>query len=725
MQHTVLIEDLAVVLCIAGLVTVLFQKIKQPIVLGYLIAGIIIGPYTPPFSLIDDELEIKLLAELGVIFLMFSLGLEFTYSKLVRLGLPAIIIGVFEVVFMMLIGFFMGKALGWSPYDSILLGAAISISSTTIIIKALEEFNLKRFSFAELIVGVLLIEDLMAILLLVYVSTTEAATGHIFSNQILFTSLKLLLVISSWFLIGYLVLPYIMRKIQNYINNETLTIISVGLCLFLSSLAVYFNYSSALGAFIMGAILAETPLAQKITTLTLPVRDIFAAVFFVSVGMLINPATIVEYWYIVLILSFVTIFGKILTSGIGALLAGQSISDSIRIGSSMAQIGEFSFIIIGIGSTVTTDRSLYPIIVAIAAITTFTTPYLIKLGVQISDKGESLTPSSWQDLLKRYQNWLYLTPTESLKKKHWKGKGTPIIKFVLNGISVAIIATLSAQVLIHRFLPAVNQEWPFQFLFWLIISLIASPFIWAMLFAYKPAKKISGRIIKGAMWLITFTELVGFALLYFTFPMLIIPLAIILCAYFKLFFHFIKRGYSKLENNLIYNLTRKYEIDAEILQKLAPWDNELVQIKVSDQLPFIGQSLEECRLRPSFGINIVAIKRTQKILWLPLAKERILPGDELVILGEKEAIDNFREFTQQIKDHSLFSEQPNLQIQMMQIGARHPLINRRISDPIVKEQIQGLIVGLDRQGQHILNPLPTTVLQEGDTLLYIAKGIET
>ena len=243
------------------------------------------------------------------------------------------------------------ELLGWSAYESLLLGSALSISSTTIIIKALEDFKLKKFSFAELMVGVLLIEDLMAILLLVYVSTTgEDPSSSIFSQQILFTSLKLLLVITSWFLLGYFFFAWTSRsKIQNYINQETLTIISVGLCLFLSSVAVYFNYSAALGAFIMGAILAETPLSKKIEKLTMPIRDIFAAVFFVSVGMLINPADIVQHWPVILLFSFITIIGKILTSGIGALLAGQSMSDAVRISFSMAQIGEFSFIIIGLG----------------------------------------------------------------------------------------------------------------------------------------------------------------------------------------------------------------------------------------------------------------------------------------------------------------------------------------------------------------------------------------
>lgn len=718
-QQSVLIEDLAVVLCVAAFVTVLFQKIKQPTVLGYLIAGIIVGPYTPPFSLIDDEFEIKILAELGVIFLMFSLGLEFTFSKLTRLGLPAIIIGVIEVVVMLIIGFFAGEMLGWTSYESLLLGAALSISSTTIIIKALEEYNLKRYSFAQLMVGVLLIEDLLAILLLVYVSTI-GTSGHLFSFEILSTSIKLLLVISSWFLVGYFALPYIMRKIQNYINHETLTIISVGLCLFLSSVAVYFNYSAALGAFIMGSILAETPLVRKIEELTLPIRDIFAAVFFVSVGMLINPWLIIHYWPYVVILSLVTIFGKILTSGAGAILAGQSVSDSIRIGFSMAQIGEFSFIIIGLGSSLmTTDGTLYPIIVAISAITTFATPYLMKLSLKITDNIDQKLPENIKYLLMKYNRWLNPSPSPVEEQHAWKGKN--IVRFLINGIIIAIIMTVCSKVLVARFLPIINEQWPFQLAFWQFIILLAAPFIWAMLFAHQSVHPGYRSAVRLITWTITFLELAGFAILYMTFPVLAIPIFVGLLLYFVLFFHLIKTCYAWLENNLINNITRQHEIDEETLQKLAPWDNELVIVKVTDQFPFIGQSLAESRLRPSYNINIVAIKRLVKTIWLPNAKERILPEDELIILGEKNEVEYFRESTQPIKAQGEPSEQRELEIESLHIDDTHVLVNHLIADPIVKEYINGLIVGLDRQGDHILNPPPSTVLEAGDVLLYISK----
>lgn len=710
MHHSVLIEDLAVVLCVAGIVAILFQKLKQPAVLGYLIAGLIVGPYTPPFSLIDDENEIRLLAELGVIFLMFSLGLEFTFGRLTRLGLPAMIIGTFEVVTMLLIGFWIGEILGWPSYESLLLGAALSISSTTIIVKALEEFNLKRFSFAELIIGVLLIEDLLAILLLVYISTI-GGDASLFSNEIAFTSLKLLLVITSWFLIGYFAVPYVMRQIQNYINHETLTIIAIGSCLFLSSVAIYFNYSAALGAFVMGAILAETSLVHKIEALTLPIRDIFAAVFFVSVGMLIDPRIIFSYWHIILILSLVTIVGKLLMCAIGALLAGQTLSDAIKIGFSMAQIGEFSFIIIGLGGSMKMmDGALYPIVVAIAVITTFATPYLIKIGLWLGDNSKSWLPSPWQDRLKSYQEkFAQETVGQKPQTKNF-------IRFFLNGLIVAMIATVCAHVLIPHLIPAVDYEWPFQFLFWFIISLLLSPFIWAMFFTNK-TRKTSLMVIIAR--LIAATELFLLGWFYLSMPILMLPIGLLLYAHFKLFFHPIKTTYLWMENQLVSNLTRKYEIDPAVLQKIAPWDYELVRIKVTSHSPFIGQTLEESHLRPSFGINIIAIKRGLKTFWLPKAKERIYPADELFVLAGKDEIENFKIYMEKVAEE--ITTQPEMNIQALQITDKHILNNHPISDPSVKDHIPGLIVGLDRNGEHILNPSPTTILQNGDILLYIAK----
>ena len=378
-----LIYDLAIMLGMASVVGILFRRIKQPVVLGYLIAGVIVGPHTPPYELINDVANIKTLSELGVIFLMFSLGLEFSFAKLVRVGLPAGAIGFVEVIAMVLLGFAAGKLMQWDNYESIFLGAAISISSTTIIIKVIEELGLQTKKFAELVFGILIVEDLLAILLLVALSTI-VANQKVFSFDLVKATLRLIIVVGSWIAIGYFLVPRIFSRIAHYINQETLTILSVSLCLGLVCVSDVFNYSDALGAFIMGSILAETILIKRIEEIIKPIRDIFAAVFFISVGMLINPVIIIHNWLAVVVIALITIFGKIITTGGMAMLMKESKEVSVRAGFSMAQVGEFSFIIAGLGLElgVTSDK-LYPLIVAVSSVTAFTTPYLIRLSGRV------------------------------------------------------------------------------------------------------------------------------------------------------------------------------------------------------------------------------------------------------------------------------------------------------------------------------------------------------
>lgn len=633
MHHPALIEDLAVILCVAGFVTVLFQKIKQPPVLGYLLAGLIIGPYTPPFSFLDDEREIRILAELGVIFLMFSLGLEFSYRKLVSVGRPALIIGGFEVIFMIFVGFAAGEFLGWSDLDSLLLGAALSISSTTIIIKALEEYHLKKAYFAQLMVGVLLIEDLLAILLMVFISTT---IGHesIFSSAVFSAGIKLFGVVASWFLLGYLLVPYLMRKIKKNINHETLTILSTGLCLFLSSVAVFFNYSAALGAFIMGSILAETALAKKIELLTLPIRDIFAAVFFVSVGMLIDPFLILKYFPTILLLALVTIVGKIAASAIGSLLAGQSLETSLKIGFGMAQIGEFSFIIIGLGGAMMqVEQSLYPIVVAIATITTFTTPYLIKFSLKFSKKMEREKPLWFSKMLKGYQNWL--------ERMSWK-KTEPLIsradifRFSINALIVAIISQTSFGFIGPLIEKRDHQVVWMQFLIVLITYVLASPFIWAMLYS---AKKIVPRVL---FFMLSVAGLMYFASHEFQQKEQYFATFALLGLFFIVNYDFLKSTYYWFEKCLVNNVVKHKE--RELFPQLGFWEYELSQLEVREDFPGLDLTLKQSHLVPAYGLHVLALKRNNSVLMLPKEHEIIQLHDEIILLGDREEIEQFRPF---------------------------------------------------------------------------------
>ena len=715
MHQTLFIDDLAIILCTAAIVTILFQKIKQPAVLGYLVAGIIVGPYTPPFSHLEDEPYIQVLAELGVIFLMFSLGLEFSVRKLTKVGLPALVIGFVEVVLMMLIGFGAGKLLGWSSFESLLLGGAIAISSTTIIIKALEELNLKKQYFAELMVGVLLIEDLLAILLLVFISTNTNSEGAL-SYQILSAGFKLILVIGSWILLGYFAIPYIMRKIQRYINHETLIITSVGLCLLLSSIGLSFKYSAALGAFIMGSILAVTPQAKRIETLTLPIRDIFAAVFFVSVGMLIDPIMIYIYFPYILLLSAITILGKIAASGIGALLSGESRATALQIGFGMAQIGEFSFIIVGLGISISPiSEALFPIIVSISVITTFATPYLIKYSMKLS---KSLAPKEQHMHASRYAKWLHRI---SSKAKHQFSKGSGIIRFIINGIIVAIICTIADAYVIPQLYAFIKMRWALQLIVWALALGASTPFLWAMVYGFKEDKDSKQTNIRLFAWTVVIAELGLLIVPGLQTLWLVIPLGMLVFLSVWFYAPSLKSTYFWMEKHLIKNLSSREDEEEDLIQQLSPWNNEFIRLSVLSQFPFIGRTLAECHFRPAFGVNIIAIKRDLKTIWLPKASERILPNDELIILGDKAKLDQFKEFAQKGEVQEEEESEEQMELKTIAVKDHQNLINRKISDSNVREEFQGIIVGLERQGERLLNPAPSTLLQEGDVLLIIQK----
>ena len=394
MEHLApIIVDLAIMLGVASIVMLCCIRLKQPLVLGYLIAGMIVGPYTPPYMLVSDIPGIKTIAELGVIFLMFSMGLDFSFHKLKKIGKPALGVGLFEVLFMIGVGYGLGRLLHWSPTESLFLGAALSISSTTIIIKALNELHLKNAPFAHLIFGVLIVEDLLAILLLVALPLLAVYEANL--TQTLVRSLiKLIVVVSSWFLIGYFVVPILFRRWLKKASDEVLIVVSVALCFAMVCLAAYYGYTVALGAFIMGSILAETEESSRIEHLVQPLRDIYAAVFFVAVGMLINPLQIWQHIGTVLLITGVTIFFKTALSFLGAYGCTRRLSLSTQVGFSMAQIGEFSFIIAALGLSLNLlDASFYPIVVAVSVLTTFTTPYFIRSSVHLANYLQTKEPT--------------------------------------------------------------------------------------------------------------------------------------------------------------------------------------------------------------------------------------------------------------------------------------------------------------------------------------------
>ncbi|CRM97326.1 Inner membrane protein YbaL [Pseudomonas sp. 22 E 5] len=400
------IQDLAVIMLVAGVVTILFHRLKQPVVLGYIVAGFIIGPHTPPFGLIHDEDTIKTLAELGVIFLMFCLGLEFSLRKLFKVGATAFIAAFLEIILMIWIGYEIGRWFDWSTMDSLFLGAILAISSTTIIVKALNDLKMKNQRFAQLIFGVLIVEDILGIGIIALLSSI-AVSGTVSSGEVFSTVGKLSLFMIVALVIGILLVPRLLAYVAKFDSNEMLLITVLGLCFGFCLLVVKLEYSMVLGAFLIGAIMAESKQLIKIERLIEPVRDMFSAIFFVAIGLMIDPQILLQYAWPIAVITVAVVLGKVLSCGLGAFIAGNDGRTSLRVGMGLSQIGEFSFIIAALGMTLqVTSDFLYPVAVAVSAITTLLTPYLIRGADPLSLKIAAVMPKRLSRVFGMYGEWL-------------------------------------------------------------------------------------------------------------------------------------------------------------------------------------------------------------------------------------------------------------------------------------------------------------------------------
>lgn len=400
------IQDLAVIMLVAGVVTILFQRFKQPVVLGYIVAGFIIGPHTPPFGLIHDEETIKTLAELGVIFLMFCLGLEFSLRKLFKVGATAFIAAFMEITLMIWIGYEIGRWFDWNTMDSLFLGAILAISSTTIIVKALNDLKMKNERFAQLIFGVLIVEDILGIGIIALLSSI-AVSGSVSPEEVFSTVGKLSLFMIVALVIGILLVPRVLAYVARFESNEMLLITVLGLCFGFCLLVVKLEYSMVLGAFLIGAIMAESRQLLKIERLIEPVRDLFSAIFFVAIGLMLDPAILLEYALPIVVITVAVVLGKMLSCGLGAFIAGNDGRTSLRVGMGLSQIGEFSFIIAALGMTLqVTSSFLYPVAVAVSVLTTLMTPYLIRAADPLSLKLAQVVPGRLSRVLGLYGEWL-------------------------------------------------------------------------------------------------------------------------------------------------------------------------------------------------------------------------------------------------------------------------------------------------------------------------------
>lgn len=720
-----LISDLGLILMTAAVAVLLFKKIKQPLVLGYLIAGFLAGNHFDFFPTVKDIKSVEVWAEIGVIFLLFSLGLEFSFKKLMKVGGTASITAVTQIISMVAIGYLVGQWIGWKPMDCIFLGVILSISSTTIILKTFDELGVKTQKFAGIVIGSLIVQDLVAILMMVLLSTI-AVSQQFSGSELLLSVLKLIFFLTIWFVGGIFFIPTLLKKAKNILTDEMLLIISLALCLMMVILAANVGFSPALGAFIMGSIIAETTQAEHIEHLVKPVKDLFGAVFFVSVGMLINPDTLYEYAFPVAILTFVVIIGQSVSSTIGALLSGQPLKQSVKTGMSLSQIGEFSFIIATLGMTLkVTSDFLYPIVVAVSAVTTFTTPFMVKFATPFSEYLEKKLPRKWIKKIERYSanaqsiklvsNWLIVVRTF-------------LAQVIIHSVIIVAVILLSSKFI----LPLVEGSQFGNIFAALITIVIISPFLWALSLRRIAVKQVAilreERKYRGPILMMILMRMVltlfyiGFLLNIFFSPGIAFIMLIVAVVVYFVFPKKLNAQYHKIEDHFLKNLNAR-ELKKAIRSRsdLTPWDGHMTTFEIAPTSNIAGKTLEKLSIREQLGINIAFIKRGEITINIPRRNERLFPGDEICVIGTDLQVAAFKKYLDQHEiDIPPTVTESDIVLQQLEL-INEAFIGKSIRDSELREKTRGLIVGLERGGKRILNPESKLILEKNDILWIVGS----
>lgn len=735
------IGDLALILITASIATILFKWLKQPVVLGYIVAGFIAGPYITWLPTVADMDNVAVWSEIGVIFLLFALGLEFSFKKLMDVGGTASVATLINMGSMILIGYMVGQLLDWSQMDSIFLGGMLSMSSTTIIIKAFNDMGLQKQKFAGIVFGMLIVEDVAAILMMVLLSTV--AVSHTIEGMALLNSLfRLVFFIFVWFIVGIYLIPSILKVFKRYLNEETLLIISIGLCLSMVLFASKVGFSAALGAFIMGSILAETVKARQIEHVVEPIKNLFGAVFFVSVGMMLDPGVIREYAGLIIVLTLVVLVGRIIFATIGVLASGQGLKVAIQAGFSLAQIGEFSFIIATLGNSLgVISNTLYPIIVAVSIITTFTTPYCIKFSIPVYNFVEKRLPSSLSGLLVGYAS----SGTKVVNTQNdWK----KLLKSIL--LLVAIYTTISLAVVYfceYLITPFITKNVPgvggriFAAVFALVLM---APFLRAIIMKKNHSEEFKnlwennhfnrGPLVALIVLRIVICVVLVMLVLGPLFPTLKLWLWMIAGGVVTvvIFFQGFKIQSRRIEARFLENLHQKQRQDEKqaaihpkVAHMLLAKDIHLEEIEVSPSSPKVGKTIRELNLRKNMGLSIVTIIRGNKKINIPDADEPIYPYDKLIVAGDDEDLQRMSRIIQDRKDSQANEEdEPQYHIHLSQYIAEpgSPMIGHSIHELRIQEKTECMIVCIERDGQTIVSIHPSFTIQEGDCLLLAGES---
>ena len=736
-----LVKDLALILMVAGIVTIIFKKLKQPLVLGYIVAGFLVSPHMPYTMSVIDESDIKTWADIGVIFTLFSLGLDFSFKKIVKMGASPIIATVVIVFSMMMLGISVGHGFGWSKMDCIFLGGMLAMSSTTIIYKAFDDMGLRQQKFAGMVMSVLILEDILAIVMMVMLSAIAGGSNPD-GEQMLGSIVKIGFFLVLWFIVGIFAIPWFLRSVRKLVNNETLLIVALGLCCGMAVLSTKVGFSSAFGAFVMGSILAETVEAEKIIKLVEPVKNLFGAIFFVSVGMLVDPKILVEYALPILALVCTILVGQAILGTLGFMLGGESLKSAMRCGFSMSQIGEFSFIIASLGLSLgVISNFLYPVVVAVSVITTFLTPYMIRLATPTYLVMEKHLPDKLINVL----NHFAMSHPSTTQQSKWKSL---LKQMTINTVAYSILSAAVITLMFTFVLPFMRSLFPGWRLHWYakaitgpLTIIIIAPFLRAIVMKKNHSNEWRRLWVESSINRIP--------LLFTIFERFVIALGFIfyICNYLTRFTNALmiiigvmvvslmiasrwtKKRSIKMERVFIHNL-RSRDIMAQVNGEKKPLyeghlldrDIHISEFEVPVDSTWGGKSLQQLHLRQRFGIDMSSIMRGSQRLNIPNGETIIFPGDKLQVIGNDEQLQKFAtSIAQDIYPEDLEIEKREMKLRQLIISSKSEFCGKSLIESGIRDKYNCMVVGLEEGQENLTKIAPSYVFQKGDILWIVGE----
>lgn len=729
------ISDLALILIVAGAVTILFKKLRQPLVLGYVVAGFIVSPHMPYTMSVIDSSSVGTWADIGVMFLLFSLGLDFSFKKIMKMGASPVISTCTIIFCMMTLGIIVGHSFGWKRMDCIFLGGMLAMSSTTIIYKAFNDMGLRQQKFTGSVMSVLILEDILAIVMMVMLSAIAVGSGAD-GEQMVGSIAKIVFFLILWFVVGIALVPLFLRSVRRLVNDETLLIVSLGLCCLMAVLSTKVGFSSAFGAFVMGSIISETIEADKIERLVSPVKDLFGAIFFVSVGMLVDPAILVEYALPIVVLVITILVGEAVFGTLGFMLGGQSLKSAMRCGFSMAQIGEFSFIIASLGLSLgVTGHFLYPVVVAVSVITTFLTPYMIKLSVPCYGYVERHLPENLINTLNNIS--MNNAPAQESK---WKRL---ITQMAFNTLVYSILSTACIVLMFTFFLPFIRKVMPGMH-WWangicgLLTVFVISPFLRAMIMKKNHSKEFV------ALW--HENRMNRFPLIFTILVRAVIAIAFLfyICNYLSRFTNALmislatamvmlmvvsrrlKKRSIRMEKMFVQNL-RSREIEAQVLGMRKPLyegrlldrDVHISDIDVPADTAWAGKSLRELGLSNLYGVHVSSILRGHRRINIPGGDDKVFPGDRLQVIGSDEQLTAFsKAVSGNVTEADPDVEKREMHLRQIVIDKNGRFSGRTLGESGIRDKYNCMVVGIE-EGKENLSAVNASYRFRPDDIVWI------